>query len=71
VDQVLAASDSSSAGSIVSQKVVNLRMTVDSRPGVMSGNKIEDLAFEVSPENLDMLILELAQAQQMMNEIDA
>lgn len=67
---MLAASDSSSAGSIVSQKVVNLRMTVDSRPGVMSDNKIEDLAFEVSSKNLDMLILEFAQAQQMKKELD-
>ncbi len=72
VDQVLAVADPSVGGKIVSEKVVNLRMSVDNRPGVSSSqSNIKDLAFEVSPENLDLLILELQQAQQMMNDLDA
>lgn len=71
VDQVLAQADRSSGGKIVSEKIVNLRLTVDSQPGVTSAGKIENLAFEVKPDNLDLLILELSQAQQMMNDLDA
>lgn len=71
VDQILAQSDPKDASKLVTEKNVNLRLVVDSRPGVPSEHTVKDIGFEISPQNLDLLILELSQAQQMMNELDA
>lgn len=71
VDQILAQSDPEDASKLVTEKNVNLRLVVDSRPGVPSEHTVKDIGFEISPQNLDLLILELSQAQQMMNELDA
>lgn len=71
VDQILAQSDPKDASKLVTEKNVNLRLVVDSRPGVPSEHTVRDIGFEISPQNLDLLILELSQAQQMMSELDA
>lgn len=71
VDQILAQSDPEDASKLVTEKNVNLRLVVDSRPGVPSEHTVKDIGFEISPQNLDLLILELSQAQQMMSELDA
>lgn len=71
VDQILAQSDPKDASKLVTEKNVNLRLVVDSRPGVPSEHTVKDIGFEISPQNLDLLILELSQAQQMMSELDA
>lgn len=70
-DQILAVAGGESGGTVVSEKVVSLKLSVDSQPGITSGGKVDSVSFEVSPENLDLLILELSQAQQMMNDINA
>lgn len=70
-DQILAVAGGESGGTIVSEKVVSLKLSVDSQPGIASGGKVDSVSFEVSPENLDLLILELSQAQAMMNDLNA
>lgn len=70
-DQILAVAGGESGGTVVSEKVVSLKLSVDSQPGITSGGKVDSVSFEVSPENLDLLIQELSQAQQMMNDLNA
>lgn len=81
VDQVLAHSSSgpsSTAPNISSEKVVHLQFTVDHSPSAdtrinssKNSSSVKDLAFELSPEQLDLLIHELSQAQIMMQEMES
>jgi hypothetical protein len=77
VDQILASSqttqDSTKSAALgAAEKTVHLQLLVDHKPNVNeeSLKDIQELAFEISPANLDLLILELSQAQEMMNNLD-
>lgn len=68
VDHILASSEKQ-LDSINTEKVVNVQITVDTRPGLPLST-IQNLGFELSPDNLDLLIAELTQAHEMMAELD-
>ena len=58
-----------------SDAVVHLRLSVDTCPQMRVGEHREgrwqDLAFELSPEKLDVLIHELTQAQTLLHSLDS
>ncbi len=70
VDQVLA----SSFGTKEAGKLVHLNLNIDTDPDnstELKNSRFKDLAFELSAEELDLLIHELTQAQQMMQNLDS
>ncbi len=70
VDQVLA----SSLGTKEAGKLVHLNLNIDIDPDnstELNNSRFKDLAFELSAEELDLLIHELTQAQQMMQNLDS
>ncbi len=70
LDQVLA----SSLGTKEAGKLVHLNLNIDIDPDnstELNNSRFKDLAFELSAEELDLLIHELTQAQQMMQNLDS
>jgi hypothetical protein len=70
VDQVLA----SSSGTKDNERLVHLNLNIDTEPNdttQLQSSRFKDLAFELSAEELDLLIHELSQAQQMMHNLDS
>jgi len=68
VDHILASTEKQ-IDSSNTEKVVNVQIAVDTRPGLPT-TAIQNLGFELSPDNLDLLIAELTQAHEMMAELD-
>lgn len=75
VDQVLASSSyaqNSSNSRTFPSPIIHVNLSVDMRPELGQGvaaDRVRGVAFEVSPEKLDVLIHELSQAQKLMENM--
>jgi len=73
VDQVVASSSSVAGGGAGAEDgtgnlgpLVHLKLTIDTKPHEAGGSGVEELAFEVQPDKLDVLVQELALAKALM-----